>query len=148
MKQIVIAAVLVGATAWIAHMHVESQTYHPVVRVASPDGLTYTAVFNPTHERRACGAANDRFLGPMKEICKQCRVVIARCERQLDGLELALSYSLPIPYHGVYTPAVRVAIAGPADKAKSSCEYIAGDMAKRGVRRAACVYPRLRPAGS
>ena len=89
-RNIAIAAVLIGVSAWLAHLHVVSQAYHPVVRLSSPDGLVYTAVQDARRERRACGAANERFLDPVKQGCKQCKVEIARCERQLEGFELAL----------------------------------------------------------
>jgi hypothetical protein len=141
-KQALIALVLIAAGAWLAHLHVASQTYRPVVRLASPDGLTYTTVQDEVSERRACGTANDRFLGPIKELCKQCQVVFARCERKLEGLELALAENAPVPHYQVFAPGLRMAIAGPAPAAKASCEFIAADMTRRGLRSAACVAPR------
>ena len=57
MKQAIIAMVLIGAGALLAHLHVASQTYHPVVRLTSSDGLVYTTVQDEVGERRACGAA-------------------------------------------------------------------------------------------
>jgi hypothetical protein len=140
-RKFAVAAVLVGVSAWLAHLHVESQTYHPVVQLASPDGLVYTAVQDAKHERQACGAANDRFLGPVKQGCKDCRVVLARCERSLEGLELAVHEGRKIPHHLVRGPGVRMAIAGPAANAKASCEHIAAAMLKSGLRSAACVDP-------
>ena len=143
MKQAIIALVLIAVGSWLAHLHVASQTYHPVVRLASPEeGLVYTTVQDEVHERRACGAANDRFLKPIKDVCKQCQVVFARCERKLEGLEEALANGAPVPHYQVFAPGLRIAIAGPAAPAKAACEYIAGDMVKRGQRSAACVYPR------
>jgi len=142
MKQASIVIVLVAVGAWLAHLHVAAQTYHPVVRVLAPEGLTYTAVQDPTSERSACGAANDRFLGPLKAQCKQCQVLYARCVRSLDGLELSIQEGRPIPDHLVYAPGLRVAIAGPAGMAKSACDFLASDMVTRGVRSAACVYPQ------
>jgi hypothetical protein len=141
MKQAIIALVLIGIGSWLAHLHVVSQLYYPVVRLSSPEGLTYTAVQDSTNERQACGAANERFLGPVKELCKQCKVAFARCERQLEGLELALLDGVPLPHHRVFAPGIRVAIVGLPESAKTTCEFIAGDMVKRGLRSAACVYP-------
>jgi hypothetical protein len=143
MRQAVIALLIIAAGSWLAHMHVVSQQYHPVVRLASPeDGLTYTTVQDAVAERRACGAANDRFLKPIKNLCKQCQVVYARCERKLEGFEAALAEGAPVPYYQVFGPGLRIAIDGPAAPAKTSCEFIAGDMVKRGVRSAACLYPK------
>ncbi len=142
MKQALIVIVLIAAGAWLAHLHVAAQTYHPVVQVLAPEGLTYTAVQDPTSERSACGAANDRFLGPLKAQCKQCQVVYARCARSLEGLELSILEGTPIPQHLVYAPGLRIAIAGPAAMAKASCDFLVGDLVKRGVRSAACIYPK------
>ena len=142
MKQAILVIVLIGAGAWLAHLHVAAQTYHPVVQVLAPEGLTYTAVQDATSERSACGTANDRFLGPLKAQCKQCQVVYARCARSLEGLELSILEGSPIPHHLVYAPGLRIAIAGPAAMAKASCDFLVGDLVKRGVRNAACVYPK------
>src|SRR4051812_11037528 len=122
-------------------MHVAAQIYHPAVRLTSPEGITYTAVQDPTTERRACGAANDRFLRPIKDLCKQCQVVFARCERKLEGLEQALYDRSPLPLHQVFASGLRMAIEGPEPLAKATCDYIAGDLVKRGLRSATCVYP-------
>ena len=140
-KQILIALPLIAAGAVLAHLHVASQSYHPVVRLSSPEGLTYTAVQDPTRERRACGAANERFIRPMKTHCKDCQVIFARCERELEGLELALVNGGSVPYYRVYSPGSRMAIAGPAATAKAFCETVAGNLVKQGWRSAACVKP-------
>lgn len=140
-RHAVVAAVLIAVSVWLGHLHVVSQTYHPVVRLASPDGLVYTAVQDATHERQACGAANDRFLGPVKQGCKDCRVVLARCERQLEGFELLVDEGKKIQHPMVIGPGVRLAIAGPEAPAKASCEQIASQMVRNGLRSAACVSP-------
>ena len=142
--KIAIALVLVAVASALAHMHVQSQTYHPVVRLASPDGLTYTAVQDPVAERRACGAANDRFLAPIKAACKDCLVVYARCERKLEGLERSLYGGAPLAQHRVVGPGLRMAIEGPAASAQVACEYLASEMAKSGARSTACVPPQKR----
>ncbi len=142
MKQVIIAALLIAAGAVLAHMHVVAQTYYPVVHVTTPEGLKYTAVFDRTDERRACGAKNDRFVAPFKSMCKECQVVLARCERELDGLELALSEGKKIPsHHLVFAPGLRVAISGPEAMAKLGCDTIARGLNERGMRSVACVHP-------
>lgn len=136
-----IAVVLIAISAWLAHLHVVAQIYHPVVRLSSPDGLVYTALQDARQERQACGEANTRFLGPVKLGCKDCKVIVARCERELEGIELALHEGKRIPHHLVSGPGVRMAIAGPAEMAKASCEHIVGEMRRNGLRTAVCVYP-------
>lgn len=141
LKQILIAALLIAAGAVLAHLHVSSQTYYPVAQLDSPDGMVYTAVMNPVRERQACGAANDRFIRPVIEHCKECNVVYARCERELTGLELDLLNGTPVPLHRVLGPGIRLAIAGPQKPAKALCEFLAADLTRRGQRSVACVNP-------
>ena len=143
-RQVVIGVVLVavgGVSAWLAHIHVLSQSYHPMVRLASPDGLTYIAVQDARQERQACGAANERFLRPVKQGCKDCEVVVARCERHLEGFELAVYDGRQIPHHLVRGPGVRMAIQGPSAAAKASCEQIATQMVRNGLSSAGCIHP-------
>jgi hypothetical protein len=142
-KQATILFLLALGGLWLAHLHVTAQTYHPVVRMTSSDGLVYTALLDATAERRTCGEANRRFIQPVTAACKECQVVFARCERQLEGLELALSRRDPIPHYFVSSPGVRLAVIGPAPAARSTCDSIAGDILRRGVRRASCVHPSL-----
>lgn len=140
-RQAVVAAILIGVSVSLAHLHVVSQSYQPVVQLASPDGLVYTAVQESKHERQECGAANDRFLAPVKQQCKQCRVVLARCERELVGGEELALYERPQVAHVVTGPGVRLTITGPDETAKASCEQIANQMVRSGLRSAACVHP-------
>lgn len=144
-KQVLIAIVLVAAAAVIAHYHVAAQTYYPVVQINSPEGLSYLAVMDPAAERQACGAANDRFLKPFKQMCEQCRIVYARCERELEGLEARLYNGAAVPHPEVDAPGLRMAIVGPADVAQKTCDYIAADMMKRGIAGAACVSANRPP---
>lgn len=147
MKKIAIAAVLGIAGAVLAHMHVVSQRYYPMVKVTSPDGVTFIAVQDMTQERQACGEANSRFLEPVKARCKDCKVVAARCERVVDGdEERALLEGRPTPGYLVIGPGLRLAITGPAASARANCEYIAADMLKRGLRGAVCIPPEGRSA--
>ena len=113
MKQIIIALVLVAVGSVLAYMYVVSQTYHPVTRISSPDGLVFTVVQDPTPERGACGAANERFLKPIKSLCTQCKIEIARCERELEPFELAIYEGRALTHHQVFATGLRLAIDGP-----------------------------------
>jgi len=139
-RHAIVAGLLIAVSVTLAHLHVVSQTYQPVVQLASPDGLVYTAVQDSKHERQECGAANDRFLAPVKQQCKDCRVVLARCEREVGGEELVL-YERRRAAHVVTGPGVRLTITGPVETAKASCEQIANQMVRSGLRSAACVSP-------
>jgi hypothetical protein len=144
-RKALIAVALCAAGVALAHMHVVSQRYYPMVKVASPEGVVFVAVQDMTHERRACGDANDRFLEPVKAHCRDCKVIAARCERVVDGVEeRALLEGKPLPGYLVVAPGLRLSISGPDRSARENCEYIAGDMLKRGVRSAACIPPGKR----
>jgi hypothetical protein len=71
---------------------------------------------------------------------------MARCARQLEGLELALSQGDPVPHYLVAGLGVRMALVGPAELAKLGCAQLAAALAGRGVKSAACVAPRAAPA--
>ena len=139
MKQLLIAVVLVGVASALAHLHVVAQMYYPVVRVESPEGVVFTAVHEPTSERAACALANGEFLAPFKDLCQECKVVAARCERQLESFEAAITSHEGIPHPLVFAPGVRLAIAGPGDVARAMCDEIARTSPRSDVR---CVPPR------
>lgn len=136
-----VAAVLTAAGV-LAHLHVAAQVYHPVVDITSAEGLEMMAVQDETGDRRACGEANQRFLAPFRDICKTCRISLARCERELTGLQAALVENRPLPHYVVLSPGLRLAVIGPAAKAREACAFVAGDLAHRGYRSAVCIEPR------
>src|SRR3954468_24446845 len=135
----ILAVILVGVSSLIAHLYVQSQVYYPVIHVALPEGVSVAAVLAETKERKACGAANDRFLSPIKQQCKECKVISARCERELDGLDLALRQGDPIPYPMVIAKEARVAFMGPADLAKIGCGAGGATVGTKGFKAATCV---------
>jgi hypothetical protein len=141
MKHTITAVLLVGAASVLAHLHAVALTYYPVVHVQSPEGLTFVAVHEPTGERAACGEANDRFLAPFKAMCKECRVVAARCARELQGDELALRDGRPMAHHRVLAPGLSVAIAGPHEVASLGCRDIVSKLAAEGIPSVACLPP-------
>ena len=136
---VVVAALLLGGT--IAHFHVAAQTYYPVIRVSAPGAVTYTAVLDAVPERKRCGEASHRFVEPFKVECPECRIVLARCSRDLEGLE-------PPADRAVYMPGVRIVIEGGAPAAQLACELIAGDVVKLGVSSARCVAIAGQPSRS
>lgn len=142
----IIAVLLIGFASVIAHLYVQSQVYHPVVRMTLPDGLTIAAVLAETKERKTCGVRNDRFVTPFKQQCKECKLISARCERELEGLDLALRQGEPLPYPTVVAREVRVAFIGPADLAKINCDATVTSMVAKGFKSAACLPAQKAPA--
>ena len=140
-SKIIIALALIGSASVVAHLYVQSQVYYPVVHLMLPDGLSIAAVLPETKERKACGAANDRFVTPFKQSCKDCKVAIVRCERQLEGLELAMHDSVPVPHPMVIARELRMAVMGPPEAAKAGCAVLAANMVANGVKTAVCIPP-------
>jgi hypothetical protein len=141
MKQAIVILVLLAVGSVLAHYHVANQSYYPVSKLASADGYTFHMVQDRRAQRNACGEANDRFLEPIKARCLQCQVVYARCERELQGVELALLMGDPMPMHVVVAPGLRLAMEGPKERVREQCEQFATDLVKGGARTAACVFP-------
>ena len=147
-RNALIAVALIGVASLVAHFYVQSQVYYAVVKFTTPEGLSITALLAETPDRGACGEANERFLAPIKQQCKGCKVISARCARELEGLELALSHGNPLPHFQIVAVGVRLALLGPAELAKGGCAQIAADLTGRGVRSAACISPGVAPAKS
>jgi hypothetical protein len=141
MKQAIVILVLLAVGAVLAHYHVANQSYYPVSKLASADGYTFHMVQDRRAQRNACGEANDRFLGPIKARCLQCDVLYARCERELQGVELALLMGDPMPMHVVIAPGLRLAMEGPKERVREQCQQFAADLVKGGASTAACVFP-------
>ena len=132
---------LLVAGAMLARYHVDNQRYFPVSKLASADGYTFYLVQDRVETRRECGEANDRLLDPIKATCQQCAVVYARCERELQGLELALLMGDAVPFHVIMTPSLRLAVDGPARTVRRDCEHIATAILNSGAPSASCVFP-------
>jgi hypothetical protein len=141
MKQALVILVLLVLGTVLAHYHVANQSYYPVSKLTSADGYTFIMVQDRTAQRRACGAANDRFLGPIKERCVACDVVYARCERELQPFEFALLAGDPVPMHVVLGPGMRLAMDGPKERVRQECEALAAMLVKAGHKSAACAFP-------
>lgn len=137
--RIAVAAMLLLAAGVLAHLHVAAQVYHPVVRLSSPDGVVMTALQEETADRQECGKANERFLAPMRAHCKECKVVYARCARELGATENALLTGRPMPNPVMISPGLRLSIEGPPALARATCAFVAGDMVTRGYRSAVCI---------
>ena len=134
-----IGVALAVAAGFVAHMHVVAQTYYPSVRVHSPEGLTYVVVQDEKAERRECGAANERFLARIKQGCKECRILAARCTRELEEpLERDLYTAAPLKYSTVVAPGMRMAVVGAEPLAHQSCLAIAAEAQKQSATPVAC----------
>lgn len=141
MKTFVAALLAIAGGTALAYLYAASGSYYPVLRISSPDGLTYTALLDETADRGACAAANERFLAPLTSQCKECKLVFGRCESKADALDLFLHRGEGVRQHLVVSSGMRIALMGPEDTVKAACELIVADLRKRGVRPSSCVTP-------
>jgi hypothetical protein len=141
MKKALVIVVLLVLGTLLARYHVANQSYYPVSKLTSADGYTFLMVQDRTAERKACGEANDRFLGPVKARCVACDVVYARCERELGALEFALLSGDAVPMHVVVGPGMRLAMEGPKERVRQECEQMAAMLVKAGHKSAVCAHP-------
>ena len=135
-----IGIALAIAASFIAHLHVVAQTYYPTVRIETPEGLTYVIVQDEKAERRDCGAANDIFVGRIREGCKDCKILAARCTRTLEeNLEREVYQTTAVKYSTIVAPGMRMAILGAQPLADTSCAQIAAAARIQGARPVNCV---------
>lgn len=136
---IAVGVLLLATASVVAHLYVQSQVYYPVVKLDLAGDLSITALLPETKERKACGLANDRFLAPFKQSCKDCKVAMARCERELEGLELAMRDRASVPHPMVVAREARLAVMGPPERAMAGCKLLAANLIAQGVKTAVCV---------
>ena len=137
---LIVGLLAVGSV--LAYFRVRALHYYPTARIETPDGYAFTVVQDVRASRSECGDANDRFLSPLDAICTQCRVVYARCLRELEGVELTLVAEDPPPLYLVRAPGVRMAVTGPLARLKDVCVDIAAGLVKTGLPSASCAYAR------
>jgi hypothetical protein len=141
MKKALVILVLLVLGTILAHYHVANQRYYPVSKLTSAEGFSFVVVQDRKARREECGAANDRFLEPIKARCKMCDVVYARCERELNGLEFALLSGDSVPMHVVVAPGMRMGMEGPRERVRQECEQLAASLVRAGFKAASCVSP-------
>lgn len=123
-----------GAASAAALWHVYGAAYYPVVRVATPEGLTFTAFSAQTRGRAECAAANERFLEPIRKDCPTCEVLSSACEGTSEGRRLRNALEDPVVLSG----GLSVAVAGPSALAVATCKHLASDLQKRGIAGSRC----------
>ena len=138
MRVFILLAAVVCASV-LAELHVRSEKYHPIIKVESPERVSFLAVLDAVAERKACGEANRRFLEPIKTQCPECRIAYARCERELTAAEQAVALGDAASYPLVTMPGVKISVEADESEARRACKEIAEDVLKRGVERARCI---------
>ena len=141
-RQALLVVLLLLGGAGLAQLHVVSQSYVPIVRVAGPEGVLFTAVHEARQDRAACGEANDRFLRPVQNSCAHCRIVFARCERTRQPFEREIFQPGAAGQYQVFGNGVLIYVDGPRDTARAACDMVRSGLAREGYAAAVCVPAR------
>jgi hypothetical protein len=145
MRRRALVALTLGAiAAMLSHLYLQGLVYHPVVRLVVSDRLKIVAVLPATKEYDGCRRANEHFMAPFRS-CKDCRPIDARCERELTGVELEISRDAAVQYPVVVAKDLRIAVMGPPEAARASCDLLASNIAANGMRSAVCIRPKQGP---
>ena len=149
LKKVGIALLVVaGGLAAGAYLYFSQLPFYPVARIATADQVTYTAFSDEVSGREACEAANARFVEPLRESCPACSVAFTRCERKAEVIALRLEQTTDGPPLIVSFPGMQIAVSGPPALARATCEFMAGDLARQGVKGPRCVTSTLSNTGS
>lgn len=132
---------LVAGVSLVGYLYLQTFKFYPVVQVDLPEGIKLTAVLREARVVEDCQRTTARFLTPFKK-CTACKVLSVRCDRRLVGLELALRDGRPISFHTVVGGSARLALEGPPELARLSCEAAAAEMISKGLRSATCLPPQ------
>src|SRR5262245_52357998 len=142
MKYFIFALLLFAAGIGVAQLDGETQTYVPVVRVRTSEGFFVTAVQSSTGTKKACGESLERFLRPLEKSCPGCTIESSSCAAELAGMELALAKGEEVPVYTVTSNGVRLALVGPPQAVRRTCEQIVAHAQLMGTKNASCVLPR------
>lgn len=140
-RVLAITALLAAVGGAAAYVYDATRDYYPVVRIAAPQGLTFTALLDARSGLKACEAANAELIEPVARECKECRLVFAQCEDKDGALELTRDVRDAARQYWVVSEGLRIAVAGADARAKASCEAVAAQLVDQGMR-SRCIHPR------
>jgi hypothetical protein len=140
-RGIVLGALLVAAAcATLFLAYGPYAEYYPVVKIAAPGGVTFTALLDAKRGLKACTATNAEFLDPLLGECPDCEVLFAQCLEKSQALGLTLEAREAARQYWVVSQGVTIAVGGAETMAKASCEAVAADLASRGMH-SRCIHP-------
>ena len=148
MRYLILAGLMFALGVVIDTLQVEPRTYFPVVRLRTGEGFFITVVQAGTRDPRQCSEATDRFVVPIRRLCPTCVVESEDCDSTLHGFEKALADGAAVPLYTVSGGGVRLALVGPPEGTKASCEAIGEQMVVSGAPSASCVFPGVVPASA
>jgi hypothetical protein len=123
----------------------DDQSYFPVVRTRTAEGMFLTLLHEPVTDRRVCQQTVDRFAELLRS-CATCTIESKECATGLAGIDRAVAEDRPVPLYTVASENVRISLVGPPNIVRSQCESLAGHMVLNRLKSAACIYPRRDPS--
>jgi hypothetical protein len=141
MKYAVLAVLLFIGGVTLAFVERQDQTFTPIVRVRSADGLYITLVQPRTSRRSACSATVDVFVKALDGTCATCAVESTDCATRLEGIDRALAAGERLPIYTVSAEGMRIGVVGPPHVVLSACEGMASQFVANGVKAATCIAP-------
>ena len=142
MKYVVLAVLMLLLGALLTTFKPEDPLLIPVVRMRGPEGFFVTYVRDRVPGRKLCTKEIDDYVDTLQSACPACSIESTECATGLTGIEKALAENRPLPIHVVRSAGLRMSVVGPPRLVKVWCETVATQMVLRGVKTAACVYPR------
>ena len=133
-------ALLVIAIGAAVYDYATQRDYYPVAKIAGPADVTFTALLDARRGLKACTAANAGFLDPIARGCADCRVLFAQCVNKATAIAIGLQAREAAHQYWVVSEGVIVAVVGVDAGARETCEAVAADLARRGMR-SRCIHP-------
>ena len=146
MRYFVLSLVLLITGVVVTQLERETQDFTPVVRVRTHDGLFLTFVQQGFARQADCSAAVAAFSDVLTTSCPMCVIESSGCPSTLEGIDRALYKRERLPIYTVSADTFRVAIVGPPHQVELECREMAAQMARQGIKTAACNLPELVPA--
>jgi hypothetical protein len=140
-KYVLLATLLFLAGITLAYVERQEQSFTPIVRLRSYDGLYMTLVQAQTSKRRACNRTIDEFVEALERTCPTCSVDSSECARKLDGIDGALARGDRLPIYTVAADGMRIGVVGPSQVVRAACEGMASQFVSNGSKGAACIAP-------
>ena len=141
MRYIVLATLLFFVGVGLTQIERHEVSFTPLVRLRTTDGMFVTVIQPPSTKRATCSDAINRFIDHLGRSCAVCFVESSECATELKGLDRALAMDESLPLYRVSGQGLRIGILGPPSAVRAQCEVMASQMAKLGVRDAACTAP-------
>jgi hypothetical protein len=143
MKYAILAALLFVGGITLAYVEKKDETFIPIVRVRSIEGLYITLVQPRMARRSYCQATVDGFIKALDGACASCAVESTDCATRLEGIDKALANGDRLPIYTVLAEGMRVSVVGPPHAVRAACEGMATHLVMNGWKMATCVTPSV-----